>query len=88
MRLPFLENTCPLRALFAEELGLVLEVAPEDEMEVAAAYAAAGVPANRLGTTRADDVISMAVGDAEQPCIAGVGAFPYVSCACSAGILP
>eukprot|EP00887_Chlorella_sp_A99_P003357 scaffold26.g3357.t1 len=52
-------------ALFAEELGLVLEVAPEHEAAVLAAYAAAGVPAAAIGATRADAAVSLSVGGRE-----------------------
>jgi phosphoribosylformylglycinamidine synthase len=52
----------PLAALFAEELGLVLEVAPENEAAVLAAYAAAGVPCAAIGTSSADASVTLAVG--------------------------
>ena len=48
-------------ALFAEELGLVVEVAPEHEGEVLAAYAAAGVPAAEIGGTAAGPGVSISV---------------------------
>jgi len=38
-----------IAALFAEEVGLVLEVAPADEESVLAAYHVAGVPCTRIG---------------------------------------
>jgi phosphoribosylformylglycinamidine synthase len=38
-----------MAALFAEELGLLLEVSPASEAAVLAAYNAAGVPVSRLG---------------------------------------
>lgn len=50
-----------LAALFAEELGLVLEVRPEHEAEVLTAYAAAGVPAVAIGSSRADKAVSVSV---------------------------
>ena len=55
-----------LAALFAEELGLVLEVAPEDEAAVLAAYAAAGVPAAAIGATASGQDVSLSVGGARQ----------------------
>jgi hypothetical protein len=54
----------PLASLFAEELGLVLEVAPEKEAAVLAAYAAAGVPAAAIGASRADQTVELRVGGA------------------------
>jgi len=53
-----------LASLFAEELGLVLEVAPAAAEAVASAYAAAGVPLLRLGTPRADGRCVVRVGGA------------------------
>jgi phosphoribosylformylglycinamidine synthase len=52
----------PLATLFAEELGLLLEVAPEHEAEVLAAYADAGVSATAVGSVAADAGVSIAVG--------------------------
>ena len=49
-------------ALYAEELGLVLEVAPEDVAEVRSAYEAQGLSAAAIGSTSADKGISIAVG--------------------------
>lgn len=43
-----------MAALYAEELGLVLEVAAGREAEVLSAYAAAGVSASKIGTVRED----------------------------------
>ncbi len=43
-----------MAALFAEELSIVIEVAPENVATVAAAYAAAGVTATPLATATAD----------------------------------
>ena len=57
-------------ALFAEEVGLVLEVAADKAGAVLAAYAAAGVPAAAIGTTRSDQAVTLAVGDAP-PTITG-----------------
>jgi phosphoribosylformylglycinamidine synthase len=51
-----------LATLFAEELGLLLEVAPEHEAEVLAAYADAGVSATAVGSVAADAGVSIAVG--------------------------
>lgn len=56
----------PLAALFAEELGLLLEVAPEHEAEVLAAYADAGVPATVVGSVAADACVSIAVDGQQQ----------------------
>ena len=50
------------RALFAEELGLVLEVAPEDESEVQSAYQSQGLSAASIGSTSAEKGISISVG--------------------------
>ena len=49
-------------ALFAEELGLVLEVAPENEAEVRSAYEAQGLSAVAVGSTSADKGVSISVG--------------------------
>ncbi|KFM22797.1 putative phosphoribosylformylglycinamidine synthase, chloroplastic/mitochondrial [Auxenochlorella protothecoides] len=51
-----------LAPLFAEELGLLLEVAAGREGEVLAAYAAAGVPCARVGASLAADEVRLAVG--------------------------
>jgi AIR synthase related protein, C-terminal domain len=59
----------PLATLFSEELGLLLEVAPEHEAEVLAAYADAGVSATAVGSVAADAGVSIAVGG--QPHISG-----------------
>ena len=56
----------PLAALFAEELGLVLEVAPQHEAAVLAAYAAAGVPCAPIGATAAGQAVSLSVGGQQQ----------------------
>ncbi|KAK9837421.1 hypothetical protein WJX81_001177 [Elliptochloris bilobata] len=60
-----------MAALFAEEPGLVLEVALADVDAVLDAYAAAGVAATVVGTVTQAPRISIAVGDAAEPCIAG-----------------
>jgi len=49
-------------ALFAEELGLVLEVAPENEAEVRSVYEAQGLSAVAVGSTSADKGVSISVG--------------------------
>lgn len=47
----------PMAALYAEELGLVLEVRPEDAVLVAQAYEARGVPCSVIGrSTRNKDI--------------------------------
>lgn len=55
-----------MAALFAEELGLVLEVAAEDEAAVLAAFAAAGVPCSAIGATAAGQAVSVSVGGQQQ----------------------
>jgi phosphoribosylformylglycinamidine synthase len=50
-----------MAALFAEELSIVIEVAPENVATVAAAYAAAGVTATPIGTSTADGQASITV---------------------------
>ena len=50
-----------LAALFAEELGLVLECRPEDLAEVEAVFAAQDVPCCRLGRSTADGRIRVRV---------------------------
>ena len=45
--------------LFAEELGLVLEVAQQDEQHVVQAYQQAGLSAQSLGTVSDSDDISI-----------------------------
>jgi len=56
----------PLSPLFAEEVGLLLEVAPADEAAVLAAYAAAGVPCARVGSARPRGTpVVVSVGGAE-----------------------
>lgn len=52
--------------LFAEELGLVLEVNPTDEQQVLQAYTDAGLPAHVIGTVTADAKISISVNKSQQ----------------------
>jgi phosphoribosylformylglycinamidine synthase len=52
-------------SLFAEELGLVLEVAPEKEGAVLQAFASAHVPASVIGSTLSNSTISVSVGGSE-----------------------
>ena len=52
--------------LFAEELGLVLEVDPTNEQQVLQAYTDAGLPAHVTGTVTADAKISISVKNAQQ----------------------
>jgi phosphoribosylformylglycinamidine synthase len=54
-----------LAALFAEELGLVLECRATDAAAVGAELAAAGVPCARLGRTLGEKRVRIAVGGAE-----------------------
>ena len=58
-----------LAALFAEELGLLLEVAPEHEGAVRSAYEAQGLRAEAIGTVSAGRGVSISVSG--QPCISG-----------------
>ncbi len=60
------EDGGPLAALFAEELGLVLEVAQADEERVLSTYAAAGVPCTVVGTSQADQAVSISVNGSQQ----------------------
>ncbi len=55
-----------LAALFAEELGLVVEVASGQEAEVIAAYWQAGVSAEVVGRTRRDMEVSITVADQKE----------------------
>ena len=57
--------------LFAEELGLVLEVAPENEQQVMEAYSQAGLTAHPIGRVTSDAQISISVQDSRQ--ISGMG---------------
>lgn len=63
------ENGEQLPSLFAEELGLVLEVAPERAEEVAAAYRAAGLRIDSIGETTNSGRIEISV--AGSSCISG-----------------
>lgn len=58
--------------LFAEELGLVLEVAPEHEQQVLQAYRAAGLDAHPIGRVTAEPSIAIYVDGHQQ--IAGQSA--------------
>lgn len=58
-----------LAALFAEELGLVMEVAAGQEEAVVQAYRSAGVACSVIGSTLAAAHVSIAVGG--QPEITG-----------------
>ena len=52
--------------LFAEELGLVLEVAPEHEQQVLQAYRAAGLDAHPIGRVTAEPFIAIYVDGHQQ----------------------
>lgn len=52
--------------LFAEELGLVLEVEPSNEQQVLQAYTDAGLPAHIIGSVTADAKIDISVNSAQQ----------------------
>ena len=52
--------------LFAEELGLVLEVAPENEQQVLEAYRQAGLTATSIGDVTTDTQISISVHGTQQ----------------------
>lgn len=51
----------PMAALFAEELGLVLEVSSENEAEVLSVYAEAGVPCTCIGSSTAEKTVEVTV---------------------------
>ncbi len=68
--------------LFAEELGLVLEVAPENEQQVLEAYTQAGLTAHTIGGVTAEAQISISVHGTQQ--ISGV---PLGSLAQSSSVL-
>jgi phosphoribosylformylglycinamidine synthase len=53
----------PVAALFAEELGAVLQVRADDVAAVLAAAAAAGVTAHEIGAVVVEDVISVDAGE-------------------------
>ena len=65
-----LPGSDPLAALFAEELGLVLEVDPQHEQAVLEAYSQAGLQPASIGSVAADSSISIAVSG--QPAISGM----------------
>ena len=65
-------------ALFAEELGLVVEVAADKEEEVLQAYAAAGLTVSNIGRVTSEASISISVDD--QPCISGVSHARILPC--------
>lgn len=52
--------------LFAEELGLVVEVSQEDEQQVLQAYTQAGLTAHAIGHVTTDAQISISVQDKQQ----------------------
>ncbi len=58
-----------LAALFAEELGLILEVAPQREAEVIQAYESAGVSVRSIGEVTESSQIDVSVGG--QPGVSG-----------------
>lgn len=62
VNLPPCEASGAFGALFAEELGLVLEVAADKEQEVLARYAKASVPALAIGRVKADSSVRVSVG--------------------------
>ena len=66
---PEQDATGALGALYAEELGLVLEVAPEDEEQIRAAYAARGLSAVAVGSVNTGRAVSISVGG--EPTISG-----------------
>ena len=51
------EEANPLPILFAEELGLVIEVSPDAESRVLESFAKAGLPCQRIGSTLADQSV-------------------------------
>jgi phosphoribosylformylglycinamidine synthase len=55
----------PLAVLFNEELGLVLEVRPEDEAQAIAVFRDAGVPCVAIGRTTDDRRVSIKCGGRE-----------------------
>lgn len=66
-----------LAALFAEELGLVVEVAPEQKTEVVSLFDAAGVLCREIGTTSEPKTIRIACGgvvvlDESMPVLRGI----------------
>ena len=55
-----------LAALFAEELGLMLEVSPQQEQAVLEAYQQAGVPVRVVGSVTADPQVAISVDGQQQ----------------------
>ena len=55
-----------LAALFAEELGLVLEVSPQHKQAVLEAYQQAGVPVRAVGSVTADPQVAISVDGQQQ----------------------
>ena len=60
--LPQQDTTDMMGTLFAEELGLVLEVAASQEAVVLDAYQSAGLSATRIGSVSSQPSIEVAVG--------------------------
>ncbi|KAK9795604.1 hypothetical protein WJX73_007566 [Symbiochloris irregularis] len=60
--LPAADNTAHMGTLFAEELGLILEVAPTQRSAVLAAYKDAGVLASVIGKVTAEAEVQVNVG--------------------------
>ena len=54
-----------ISACFAEELAIILEVSPENESEVMATYASAGVTARAIGQTTNDGKCTVSAGGAQ-----------------------
>lgn len=71
--------------LFAEELGLVMEVAPEHEAEALTAYLKAGLPASIIGTVSADMGVEIQV--AGRAAVSGVMAPPALGRFCRCGCM-
>jgi phosphoribosylformylglycinamidine synthase len=65
IRIPGEETTDPLALLFTEELGLVLEVAADDEEAVCEAFTRAEVPCSTIGRTVGEPSIRIRVADQE-----------------------
>ncbi len=59
------EGTDPLRALFAEELGLVIEYAPEKEASVSKVLDDMGIPYQVIGRTLSDKTVCIRVNGRE-----------------------
>lgn len=69
-----LPGSDPLATLFAEELGLLLEVDPQHEQAVLEAYSQAGLQPTSIGSVAADSSISIAVSS--EPAISGMSLSP------------